>query len=115
MSKKSGQLLWNRMQITLTAGSQVVDTGLCQLNKAWANSSINEPGFGAPSRVQVIPMSPITAWSSVTHAEPVFNSSTQTVQVAFTNANEGPVTINVLFWDPATSVGPGEADSYVIA
>lgn len=112
MSKKSGQLLWNRMHLTLSPGLTDVDTGLTQSNKAWALSSIDEPGFSAPSRVQVIPLAPLGPWVNVAHAEPVFNTSTQTIHVVFTNVNEGQATINVLFWDPATSVGPGEADAY---
>ena len=114
MSKKAGQLLWNRRNISLPAGPSVIDTGLTQLNRAWDNSSNAEPGFGTPSRIQVIPMAPLSAWTNVTHAEPVFNATTETVQIAFFNASEGPQTLNVLFWDPATAVGPGEADPYTI-
>lgn len=119
MSKKAGQLLWSRQQITIsgTAPSTTIDTGLCQLNKAWAASSLGEPGFGsvaAPSRVQVIPMAPLAAWSGITHAEPTLNPTTGTVEVTFFPAPqaEGPVIVNVLFWNPHTLVGPGDADLY---
>lgn len=112
MSKKSGQLLWNRQHVNLPAGPFTLDTGLTQLNRAWANSSADEPGFDGPSRIQVIPMAPLAAWADVTHGEPTFNPATQTVRVTFFNASEGPTTLNVLFWDPATVVGPGEADLY---
>jgi len=112
MSKKSGQLLWNRQNVTLPAGPFPVDTGLTQLNRAWANSSVDEPGFAAPSRIQVIPMAPLSAWAGVTHGEPFFNPASQSILVTFFNVSGSPTTLNVLFWDPATAVGPGEADLY---
>jgi len=127
MSTKAGALLWHRMRLTLSAGLTTVDTGLTQLNKSFANDSIGEPPLGvaiAPpgppdgtlpaSRVHVIPMSPIPAWTSVTHGEPFVDPATGTVKVTFNNvvSPAGPVTINVLFWDPHTIVGPGQADTY---
>jgi len=123
MSKTSGQLLWNRMQITLPVGTTEVDTGLCQLNLAFDNSSNNEPTLGAAaipadpadgSRVQVMPLSPIPAWVSVGHTEPFLSPVTKTVHVFFINSGRTSATVNVLFWDPATSVGPGEAASYIL-
>jgi hypothetical protein len=127
MSTKAGALLWHRRRLTLSAGLTTVDTGLTQLNKSFANDSIGEPPLGvaiAPpgppdgttpaSRVHVIPMSPIPAWTSVTHGEPFVDPATGTVKVTFNNtvSPAGPVTINVLFWDPHTIVGPGQADTY---
>jgi hypothetical protein len=131
MSKTSGQLLWRRMQITLPPFSSEIDTGLCQRNLAFDTSSNNEPTLGAVpippdradgSRVQVIPLSPISAWTGVRHTEPFLSPTTGTVHVQFVNFTGGgggdptpqPVTINVLFWDPATAMGPGAATSYVV-
>lgn len=121
MSKKAGELLWRRMRITLppATGGEFpipsitnVDTGVTQLNKAFDDMSLDEPSFGTPSRIQVAPMSPIPAWSSVTHSEPAFDSGTETVHVTFFNHVQSPVTINVLIWDPHSTIGPGEADLY---
>lgn len=125
MSTKAGQLLWNRMQIDITSieGGTPIDTGLTQINKGFAADSVNEPslgtsgiappfpGTGAPSRVQVIPMAPLDKWNGVTHSEPYFNTVTKTVHVQFYSLN--PVQdLNVLFWDPHSAIGPGEAKTY---
>jgi hypothetical protein len=64
------------------------------------------------SRIQVIPMSPISPWNNITHGEPFVNPATGTVWVTFNNQNEISGTINVLFWDPHSMVGPGDADTY---
>jgi hypothetical protein len=127
MSNKAGQLLWNRARITLTDAVTVIDTELQQQNKAFNNSSANEPPLGieiAPpgpadgatpaSRVQVIPLAPTPDWDDVTHGEPFVDPATNTVKVSFNNLTSPlvPVTINVLFWDPHTIVGPGLADTY---
>jgi hypothetical protein len=125
MSRKAGTLLWNRQRLTLPSGSTSIDTGLQQPNKSFGDYSPNEPPLGvsaAPpgpadgttpaARVQVIPMAPLGGWSLVTHGEPFVNPATGTVWVTFANANEGDVDINVLFWDPHSMVGPGEADPY---
>lgn len=105
-------------------GEVDVDTGLTQLNKSFAAQSPGEPPLGIAgtaepaggalpaSRVMVIPMAPLAAWDDITHGEPYFNTTTGTVHVVFTYATEGEITINVLFWDPHTMVGPGEADPY---
>ncbi len=123
MSKKAGALLWHRMRITLQGGDTDVDTGVTQLGKSFENDSLGEPPLGisgvAPppsgtlpaSRVDVVPMAPTTAWTNITHSEPYFNTTTNTVHVVFTNAS-APIEINVLFWDPHTIVGPGQADTY---
>jgi hypothetical protein len=118
MSKKAGALLWNRQRVTVPAatnggppGTLDVDTGLTQENKAFAGMSLNEPTFGNPSRIQVVPLSPIPAWATLTHGEPFFNTTTGTIHVVFSNA-AGAATINVLFWDPHSIVGPGVAVTY---
>lgn len=129
MSNKAGNLLWNRERLTLTLANQVVDTLLTQTSKAFDNSSTGEPPLGieiAPpgpasgstpaSRVQVIPLAPVPSWNNVTHGEPFVDPATNTVKVRFFNNTSPlvPVTINVLFWDPHTIVGPGQADPYTM-
>jgi hypothetical protein len=124
MSKKAGALLWRRMRITLQPGVTGVDTGLTQLNKSFADQSSNEPPLGvvgvAPpppgtlpaSRIEVMPLAPTAPWTNITHSDPFFDPTTETIVVAFTNGDKTPATINVLFWDPHTIVGPGQADPY---
>ncbi len=125
MSQKAGALLWNRMQITVpTAGGHVFDTGLTQLNRGFANSSVNEPPLGVisaspgpadntlpASRVMVIPQPPYVRWANITHGEPYVDATTGRVNVTFANS-DSQVVLNVLFWDPHTAVGPGRADTY---
>jgi hypothetical protein len=62
----------------------------------------------------VIPLLPLDAWAGITQSEPWFNATTGTVFVSFTTPGEpGPdVEVNALFWDPHTSIGPGQADTY---
>lgn len=126
MSKVAGQLLWSRRQITLVSGSgapNIIDTGICQKSLAFGTDPVLngvEPSMGdqdgTPSRVQVIPLAPLTGgmtpgrWDNVSHSEPyVLNG---TVHVHFTVSSELGTTINVLFWDPHSILGPGEAETY---
>jgi len=122
VSTRNGALLWRRRRLTLAPGNTNVDTGLIQPNLSFP---ADEPPLGvattAPgpadgtlpaSRVQVIPQAPYPSWDNVSHGEPYLNTTTNTVHVEFTNAGKSPTTINVLFWDPHTSVSPGEADTY---
>jgi hypothetical protein len=124
MSTKAGALLWNRQRITLPPGLTTVDTGLTQVNKSFAGMSPNEPPLGveaAPpgppdgalpaSRVQVIPMAPMSAWALIGHGEPFVDPATGTVKVTFNNGG-APVEVNICFWDPHSMVGPGQADAY---
>lgn len=126
MSEKAGALLWNRMRLTVatTPGGVDVDTGITQPNRSFADYSPGEPPLGtsgtaAPingtlpaSRLQVVPLAPTANWAGITHSEPYFNTTTGTMHVVFTNSTEGSVEINVLFWDPHSLVGPGDADTY---
>jgi hypothetical protein len=124
MSTNAGNLLWNRQLLTLQPGITDVDTGLTQVQLDFAQSSVNEPFLGIPgtaaplpgslpaSRVQVIPMAPLVGWQGITHSEPYFNTNTNTVHVAFNNTNEVQASFNVLFWDPDTKIGPGQATPY---
>jgi hypothetical protein len=125
MGTKAGALLWNRQRITLAAGLTPVDTGLSQVDKAFGNMSLNEPpmgvtiappgppdGTGPASRIMVIPQAPTSAWTDITHGEPYLNPATGTIFVTFNNAGKTPATVNVLFWDPHSLVGPGDADTY---
>lgn len=123
MSKQAGQLLWNHRHLTLASGVTDVDTGITQLGKSFNNDSSGEPPLGvnatttpAPgtlpaSRVQVLPMAPLSTWGSITHGEPYFNTTTNSVHVAFTNGGSS-VAVNVWFFNPATDIGPGQADTY---
>ena len=133
MGNKAGSLLWRRMRILLPSGVTDVNTLLTQQGKDFQDMSSGvagsqdsgEPTLGvsgtaapAPgttpvSRIIVIPMSPLALpWPTVTHSEPYFHTTTQTVHVTFTNSSESPVTINVLFWDPHSIQGPGMAHTY---
>jgi hypothetical protein len=111
MGLKAGTLLWNRQRIDLPAGGPTaIDTGLIQVNQSFAGMSPDEPGL--TQRVQVIPMAPTNKWSTVTHSEPYIGPNGK-VWVDFTNFNEGSISdLNVLFWDPHSMVGPGQAETY---
>jgi len=126
MSTKAGNLLWNRVRVTIPgdAAPTEVDTGLIQLGKSFDASSVDEPPLGesgtvapAPgtlpaSRIQVIPLAPTSAWANITHSEPFLDTATGTIHVTFSNSAEGAAEINVLFWNPHSAIGPGEADTY---
>lgn len=125
MGTKAGALLWNRRRITIGAGATSIDTGLQQPNKSFGDYSPGEPTLGvesAPpgpadgtlpaSRVQVIPEAPLNPWQGVTHGEPFVNPATGTVWVTFNNSSENTISLNVLFWDPHSMVGPGAAVPY---
>jgi hypothetical protein len=125
VSTKAGNLLWNRRRISVGAGNTTAfDTGLRQTNMGFEASSSGEPPIAIPgavpplpgttpgSRVQVIPMAPLDAWADITHSEPYLNPATNTVWVDFSSDDEVTVNLNVLFWDPHTGVGPGQADPY---
>lgn len=103
MALASGALLLNRVQLTLPGGVTDVDTGITEVSLAVTPS--------LASRVMVLPMAPTANWEFVTHANPTYSSTTRTVHVAFTNSS-GATTVNVLFWDPHTTVGPVDTDSY---
>jgi hypothetical protein len=112
MSIKAGALLWNRQRIfiPLSIVPYRVGTGLTQVNKSFADMSPNEPGFGDPSRIQVIPLAPTANWASISHGEPFLGANGEII-VLFSNSGT-PVEINVLFWDPHSILGPGQADTY---
>lgn len=125
MGLKAGALLWNRQRISLESGVNNIDTGLTQIGRGFENMSKAEPPLGASSappgpapgtlpasRIQVIPLSPVTPWADVTHGEPFVNPATNTIWVSFNNSGEDDIEVNVLFWDPHSMVGPGDADTY---
>jgi hypothetical protein len=61
----------------------------------------------------VIPLVPTNPWAGVSLVgEPWVDAATGDVFVQFDNTNEIPVTVNVLFWDPDTKIGPGQASTY---
>jgi len=93
-----------------------------QTNVNFNASSVNEPPLGvtaasAPaagtlpaSRIQVIPLSPISNWVGITHSEPYVSTATNTVHVTFHGSPD--VQFNAWFWDPHTLIGPGQAMTY---
>jgi hypothetical protein len=111
MSKNAGELLWNRQRINIDDETIDVDTGITQVDRSFGDMSLNEPTFGNPSRIQVIPLAPTSEWIGLTHGEPFFNSATGTIHVLFQNNSD--TTFNVLFWDPHSILGPGQADFYL--
>ncbi len=137
MGKKAGALLWNRKRIALDPGvpsSLWVNTGLMQPNTGFADYSPDEPvlgpamtpthavppappfdpapfGVGEESRIQVVPLAPLPDWDLIlAHSEPFVDAETGEVWVYF--ETQAPVELNVLFWDPHSIVGPGDADFY---
>ncbi|MGH7177180.1 MAG: hypothetical protein ACREJC_07365 [Tepidisphaeraceae bacterium] len=124
MSANAGNLLWNRARVPVVDGPATdFDTGLKIVNQNWDANSANEPPLGvvvAPpgptagttpaSRVMVIPLPPLAAWSGITHGEPYVDPTTGTVHVQFLSATTTEV--NCLFWDPHSILGPGLADTY---
>lgn len=112
------------MRITLDPGDTTVDTLITQPSRAFDNSSSGEPPLGIAgtmppadgatpaSRVMVIPEPPTAGWTGVTHGEPYFDTASGTVKVQLRNAGGSIASLNVLFWDPHTSIGPGQADTY---
>ena len=118
MSEKAGALLWSRKRFTIPGGTtgfaggpNDIDTGITQLQKGFENDSLGEPTFGSPSRIQVVPLAPLGPWALLTHDEPIFDPTTGTIHVIFSNGG-APATVNCLFWDPHSLIGPGEADTY---
>jgi hypothetical protein len=121
MSTKAGALLWNRQRITLNAGTNTIDTGLTQVSRSdvpplGATAAAPGPADGTlpASRIQVIPLPDLGPWltNSISHGEPYLNPATNTVWVTIYVNNGGPVDVNVLFWDPHSFAGPGEAAPY---
>jgi hypothetical protein len=138
MGLKAGTLLWNRRRISMdpaVPSSLIIDTGLTQQNQNFPDYSPNEPTLGTiatvgssagppivppvpppipvlVSRIHVIPEAPLSEWAKVvSHGEPFVDPTTGTVWVAF-NVNARVSDLNVLFWDPHSIVGPGQADTY---
>lgn len=137
MGRKAGVLLWNRQHVKIEGAipgepdvpvPTDINTQLVQQNTGFDNYSPDEPRLGpsiAPpgpgpfaggtppvSRVQVIPMAPLALWVDVTHSEPYVDPATGEVHVTFQKSTKGNVTLNVLFWDPHSMIGPGDADFY---
>jgi len=118
MSTKNGQLLVSRQQITLVVGSNIIDTGLRQVNQAFGASSVNEPNLAA--RTMIIPLvgsnDAAGDWSLVrVAAEPSIGpNGTVLVELTYLRDGGGDGTYNVLFWAPHTSIGPVDADPYTV-
>lgn len=124
MSTNAGNLLWNRARVPVVDGPATdFDTGIRQVNRNFNANSVGEPtmgetavppgpapGVGTPSRIMVIPLPPLAAWSGVQHGEPYLDPTTGTIHVSFQSGTT--TTLNCLFWDPHTEMGPGDADTY---
>jgi hypothetical protein len=108
MPIRSGQRLWNRKHLVLEVGENIVPHGLTQLRRNI------DPQF-APA-VQIIPLPPLDAWAGVQlGAQP--DSENVMFIVPDTGGKTGKpeqVELDVLFWEPHTVVGPGDADEYII-
>jgi len=105
MAEQAGHLLINRQRIALVGGANVIDTGLKQTNLNF------DPDPDMALRTMVIPLPPIDNWAGITIDNPVYSAVTETVQVTINNPGQG-IEINVLFWDPHTSICPLDADDY---
>jgi hypothetical protein len=110
MALQNGQLLVNRRQITLATGNNDIDTGLRQVRVGNAM----DPDPTLHQRTMVIPLPPTDNWAGITMpSDPTFSTVTGTVHVVLNNAGAA-TTVNVLFWAPATIMGPISVDTYVI-
>jgi hypothetical protein len=110
MPKIAGNLLITRKVLTLPNGLNDVDTGLVQTE---TNFVLGQPGLSTnPGRVMVIPIGNTGAFQFLTLGEPTFSPVTNTVHVPMTNSAGADLTINVLFIDPNTWLGPGYAERY---
>jgi hypothetical protein len=73
------------------------------------------PAAGAlpASRLMVIPLAPVSSWTSVTlPTEPFWNTTTETAWITLVNTD--PLLakeVNLLVWDPLRR-SPGRADTY---
>lgn len=119
MTARAGNLLWNRVHQDLVGGENNIDTLLKTSIQAWGADQPSlglhqaaPPALGAipASRVMVIPLPPLAAWTGVEIGEPYFDTDTNTVHVTMSAPDD--VTVNVLFWCPHTIDGPGQADPY---
>jgi len=96
----SGQRLWNRAHLTLTSGENIIPHRLAQVNRNI------DPQF-APS-VQIIPLPPLANWVGVE-----LGAQPDDENVVLISPDDREV--DVLFWEPHTVVGPGDADDYMIS
>lgn len=130
MSAQAGNLHIVRQRVALTADATPtnIDTGIAVASQAYDKTGspsdpvdpplgihqASAPAAGATpaSRLQVIPLPPMAAWTGVTIGEPYFDTDTNTVHVELTSNVEGGSTVNVLFWAPHTCCGPIKVAAY---
>jgi hypothetical protein len=116
MSTKQGNLLWRRMRLHITQGGDfTVDTGIRQASQNFeAGDPVLNGTLLIPSRLMVIPLVPLDLWADIIFDEPAIDPVTHTVHVTFhvNGVVREPFDINVLFWDPHSKVGPGQAQTY---
>jgi hypothetical protein len=130
MSAQAGNLHWKRARLILTgdgAGDNI-DTGIKVAGRAYDQAGgpgnpvdpplgleqAGPPANGATpaSRLMVVMLPPLSAWTGVTMGEPYLDTDTDTVHVVLTSNIEGGSSPNVLFWAPHTNAGPGKCDTY---
>lgn len=110
MPKIAGNLLITRKVLVLSNGLNDVDTGLVQTE---TDFELGQPSLNTdPGRVMIIPIGNTGPFQFLSLGEPVFSSVTNTVHVPLTNAAGSDLTVNVLFIDPNTWLGPGYAEQY---
>lgn len=109
MAVQSGQLLWNRRQISIGLITPIdVDTGIRITNRALA------PDPDIARQLEIIALPRLDVWDRVTFQEPFFDPTTGTVHVLMARAGGvDSVTFNVLFVMPHTLAGPMTADTYL--
>jgi hypothetical protein len=106
---QNGQLLVNRKRIELVAGANDVDTGIRQVNQAFApDPTLGDSVGSVVSRVMVVPLPPFNAWAGVTISEPFVSNGT--VHVTITAPNN--VTVMAMMCNPHTIACPLSADFY---
>jgi hypothetical protein len=100
----AGQKLWNRKHITLKAGeTTAVPHGLRQVRRNI------DPTF--KQAVQIIPLPPLANWVGIELGAQPDDEYVYLVNNAGTGND---VEVDVLFWEPHTVVGPGDADDYIV-
>lgn len=116
MAVQAGNLLWNRVRVTLSPGANTVVSGV---REAEANHA-PDPNLGSdPSRLMVIPLLPVDPWldgpvvgGNIDIAEPTVNPATGIAEVVLTSQHVEDVEVNILFIDPHSFIGPVSAEGY---
>lgn len=118
MSKRSGTLLWRRMQfgsLFLDGLEHDIDTGLTQVGQALGPDEPPIDGNIGPSRIMVLVLQQFIPTANIQlKRQPFIDPVTNTVHVLLQNTGDPTQGVSILFWDPHTLIGPGQADPYAI-